>query len=158
MLQLHSKCKTEKNSEFGMQTCAKMKFSHKSTLHAAIGIFYLYLWRQVKHHEFNWILFSATQQKVANAVKGRSRNPWGRFWTTWAISVLKNDRKHKYSQTSIIRCTKSPKLIVSNVSSCSCLCAIHWNQVLSQEWRFSWSIACRCCSNFICMIKNLFLT
>ena len=25
------------------------------------------------------------------------------------------------------------------VSSYSCLCQIHWNQVLSWEWRFSWS-------------------
>ena len=27
------------------------------------------------------------------------------------------------------------------VSSCSCLCPIHWSQVLSREWRCSWSSA-----------------
>ena len=29
------------------------------------------------------------------------------------------------------------------VSSCSCLCPIHWSQVLSGEWRCSWSSADR---------------
>ena len=28
-------------------------------------------------------------------------------------------------------------------SPCSCLCPIHWNQMLSREWRCSWSIADR---------------
>ena len=32
------------------------------------------------------------------------------------------------------------------VSSCSCLCPIHWNQVLSWEWRCSWSSTGRRCS------------
>ena len=38
------------------------------------------------------------------------------------------------------------------VSSCSCFCAIHWSQVLSWEWRCSWSSACR--SNYIWVINN----
>ena len=40
------------------------------------------------------------------------------------------------------------------VSSCSCLCAIHWSHVLSREWRCSWSSADRRCSNYICMVNN----
>ena len=40
------------------------------------------------------------------------------------------------------------------VSSCSCLCAIHWDQVLSREWRCSWSSANRRCSNYIWVIEN----
>ena len=32
------------------------------------------------------------------------------------------------------------------ISSCSCLCSIHWNQVLSRKWRCS-------CSNYIWVIK-----
>ena len=40
------------------------------------------------------------------------------------------------------------------VSSCSCLCPIHWSQVLSREWRCSWSSADRRCSNYIWMIKK----
>ena len=34
------------------------------------------------------------------------------------------------------------------VPSCSCLCPIHWSQVLSWEWRCSWSSANRRCSNY----------
>ena len=40
------------------------------------------------------------------------------------------------------------------VSSCSCLCPIHWNQVLSHEWRYSWGSADRRCSNYIWVINN----
>ena len=42
------------------------------------------------------------------------------------------------------------------VSSCSCLCSIHWSQVLSQEWRCSWSSADRRCSNYIWVIDIFF--
>ena len=41
------------------------------------------------------------------------------------------------------------------VSSCICLCPIHWSRVLSREWRCSWSSANRRCSNYIWMINNL---
>ena len=41
------------------------------------------------------------------------------------------------------------------ISSCSCLCAIYWSQVLSWEWRCSWSSADRRCSNHIWVINNL---
>ena len=40
------------------------------------------------------------------------------------------------------------------VSSCSGLCPIHWSQVLSWEWRCSWSSADRRCSNYIWVINN----
>ena len=40
------------------------------------------------------------------------------------------------------------------ISSCNCLCPIHWSHVLSQEWRCSWSSADRQCSNYICVINN----
>ena len=42
------------------------------------------------------------------------------------------------------------------VSSCSCLCPIHWSHVLSREWRYSWSSADRQCSNYIWVI-NMFI-
>ena len=38
--------------------------------------------------------------------------------------------------------------------SCSCPCAIHWSQVLSREWRCSWSSAGRRCSDYIWVINN----
>ena len=40
-------------------------------------------------------------------------------------------------------------------SACSCLCPIHWSQVLSREWRCSWSSADRRCSNYLWVIHNL---
>ena len=40
------------------------------------------------------------------------------------------------------------------VSSCCCLCPIHWSQVLSWEWRCSWSSADRRCSNYIWVTNN----
>ena len=40
------------------------------------------------------------------------------------------------------------------VSSCSCLCPIHWSQVLSRWCRCSWSSADRRCSNYIWVIDN----
>ena len=40
------------------------------------------------------------------------------------------------------------------VSSCSCPCPIQWSQVLSLEWRCSWSSADRWCSNYIWVIDN----
>ena len=41
------------------------------------------------------------------------------------------------------------------ISSCSCLYPIRWSQVLSWEWRCSWSSADRRCSNYIWVINNL---
>ena len=40
------------------------------------------------------------------------------------------------------------------VSSSSCLCPIQWGQVISQEWRCSWSSANRRCSSYIRVIDN----
>ena len=40
------------------------------------------------------------------------------------------------------------------VSSYSCLCPNHWKQVLSWEWRCSWSSVDRRCSNYIWVINN----
>ena len=44
---------------------------------------------------------------------------------------------------------------MSPILPCSCLSPIHWSQVLSQEWRCSWSSAERWCSNYIWMISQL---
>ena len=42
-----------------------------------------------------------------------------------------------------------------NVSFCSCLCPIHWSQVLSQDWRCNWSSADRRCSSYVWMMNNV---
>ena len=36
----------------------------------------------------------------------------------------------------------------------SCMCPIHWSQVLSREWRCSWSSADRRCPNYIWVVIN----
>ena len=56
-----------------------------------------------------------------------------------------------YHQTSNIRDQRKKMFLVL---SCSCLCPIHWSQVLSQEWRCSWSSADRRCSNYIWVINS----
>ena len=43
-------------------------------------------------------------------------------------------------------------------SPCGCYYPIHWNQVLSREWRCSWSSADRRCSNYIWIINILLLS
>ena len=40
------------------------------------------------------------------------------------------------------------------ISPCSCPCSIHWSQVLSRKWRYSWSSADGQCSNYIWVIDN----
>ena len=40
------------------------------------------------------------------------------------------------------------------VTSCSCLCPIHWNQVLSKKLKCSWSSADSRCSNYIWVINK----
>ena len=40
------------------------------------------------------------------------------------------------------------------ISFCSCRCPIQWSQVLSRDWRFNWSSADRCYSNYIWVINK----
>ena len=54
-----------------------------------------------------------------------------------------------YHQISNTRHTRT-----QNFLSCSCPCPIHWSQVLSREWRCSWSSADRGCSNYIWVINS----
>ena len=64
-----------------------------------------------------------------------------------------NQYASDYCQTSNIRCAKSqPQMFL--VLPWSCLCPIYWSQVLSWEWRCSWSSADRWCSNYFWVINN----
>ena len=54
----------------------------------------------------------------------------------------------------LIQGTPYPKTWIFFVSSCSCLCQIHWSQVLSWEWRCSWNSADRRCFNYIWVINK----
>ena len=76
---------------------------------------------------------------------------------TYSLVPSIQSLKTSYHKISNIRRTKS-----ENLSYCrlvlqlplSCLWPIHWSQVLSWEWRCSWSSADRWCSNYIWVINN----
>ena len=70
------------------------------------------------------------------------------FWLLSSLTVL-----IYYRKVSNIRRTKIKTYMIL-VSTCSCLCPSHWSQVLSREWRCSWSSADRRCSNYIWVIDN----
>ena len=85
------------------------------------------------------------------------------FWVHFFLSHRRRinwiiDRKMEerfvmiYCQISNISHTTNPKIYL--VWSCSCLCPIHWSEVLSREWRCSWSNADRRCSNYIWVIND----
>ena len=59
-----------------------------------------------------------------------------------------------YTVNSLISGAPHPKTEMFLVSPCSCLCPIHWSQVLSREWRCTWSSAGRRCSNYIRVINK----
>ena len=54
----------------------------------------------------------------------------------------------------LVEIAPNPKTQLFLISSCSCLCPIHWSQMLSWEWRCSWSSADRRCFNYIWVINN----
>ena len=54
-----------------------------------------------------------------------------------------------YRQT-LLSNAPNPKTWMLLVSSCSCLCPIHW----CREWIGSWITADRRCSSYICVINN----
>ena len=58
-----------------------------------------------------------------------------------------------YSQTSNIS-APTPQTYMFLAPPCSCLCSIHWSQVLSWEWICSSNSADRRCSNYIWVINK----
>ena len=69
-------------------------------------------------------------------------------------NILKHAPGSHHIVKSLIKVAPNPKNWIFFVSSCSCLCAIYWSQVLIWEWRCSWSSANRRCSNYIWVINN----
>ena len=65
---------------------------------------------------------------------------WGLNLFLYTLSNL----KYKSHQIPKLKCL---------VLFYSCLCPIHWSQVLSWEWRCSWSSTNRPCSNYIWVIN-----
>ena len=70
----------------------------------------------------------------------------------WKVSAA--NRWTNSTVKSLILGAPNPQTEMRLVSSCSCLCPIRWGQVLSREWRYSWSSADRRCSNYIWVIDN----
>ena len=54
----------------------------------------------------------------------------------------------------LIQVAPNPKPSMFLISCYCSLRPIHWSQVLSLEWRYSWSSADRRCSNYIWVINN----
>ena len=83
--------------------------------------------------------------------------PLGQGWSTrgstlW-LNVTElfnpNSETHEDNKEGDLR-----KSMMFLISSCNCLCLIHWSQVLSREWRCSWNRADRRCPNYIWVINN----
>ena len=92
---------------------------------------------------------------ITTNMNTHTHNPhWERFEVTWfkRPKVVTHKITSHYRQTSNMSRTNYQNLNKCvSFSSCSYLCPIHWNQVLSREWRCSWSSADRQC---ICVITN----
>ena len=75
------------------------------------------------------------------------------FIILWCLAFCWLGAPFTYRKISNMRLTKSHNLKVF-VLACSCLFAIYSSQVLSGEWRCSWSSTDRRCSNYIWVINN----
>ena len=108
--------------------------------------------REIKHgikdsegNMFNQIFKEIVQQQKHPGGL-RLVHEWFSFIPPWITQTM-------YRQVSNIRRTKSQTWKIL-VPSCGCLCRIPWSQMLSREWRCSWSSAGRRCSNYIWVIDN----
>ena len=62
-----------------------------------------------------------------------------RLRALWNINSIAS-KIYRNTINSLIQGAPNPKTLMFLVASCSCLCPIHWSQVLSREWRCSWSV------------------
>ena len=60
----------------------------------------------------------------------------------------------QYTVKSLFQDALNPQIEMFLLWSSSCLCALHWSQVLSRKWRCSRSSADRRCSKYIWVINN----
>ena len=73
--------------------------------------------------------------------KGFTKHPWFKIWRM-SFSITKTPT------TLRNRIRLSVYSEMTNIRRTSCICPIHRNQVLRQEWRCSWISAHRRCSNY----------
>ena len=74
------------------------------------------------------------------------------------MNVFVSNAYRSTTKSLIIFVVPNPKTLMFLVSSCSCLCAIYWSQVLVRPWRYSWTTANRRCSIYIWVINILLPT
>ena len=72
-------------------------------------------------------------------------------WMAFPVAVPNTDWS---TVKSLISDAQNPNTLKILILSCGCLCRISWSQMLSREWRCSWSSADRRCSNYIWVIDN----
>ena len=82
------------------------------------------------------------------------------WWSTW-VKDMESKHEDKFwsnpfrlPSSLLYKRQQIPKTLMYLASSCSSLCPIHWSQVLSREWRCSWSSVDRRCFNYIWVINN----
>ena len=97
-------------------------------------------------------LRASTHQPVITAHIKRGEDVVGLLIT--CSKGTKMYQRYGFTVNPLIKSTPNPKTFMILLASCSCLCPIHWSQVLSRKWRCSWSSADRRCYNYIWVINN----
>ena len=92
-----------------------------------------------------YILMMSSTEYILTALMSTILTNWG---------VCCKYLGENYRRISNIRYAPNQKIKMFFVPSCSCFCPIHWSQLLSREWRCSWSSAVRLCFNYIWVINN----
>ena len=111
--------------------------------------FCLFIWQCWTGHIF---IYGNWKQHLDFMSGKNGKFPWSHVhW--WASAASPLYTCMMYRQISNIICTKWSKFQNLNVFF-SRHCTIHRSQMLSREWRCSWSSADRWCSNYIWVIKN----
>ena len=105
--------------------------------------FYLQIWYPI----FKWVAVTWQERVVTRTIVPGMATKKPELLKCIAIMLL------DYSQISNISCTKSQNLNVSCLTLQMSLCNL-LKQVLSREWKCSWSSVDRRCSNFIWVISK----
>ena len=117
----------------------------------------LYIWGRHQMETFSALLaFVRTihRSPVNSPHKGQWRGTLMFYLICARINAWVNNReagdlrRHRTHSDVIVMSAQNPKPSMCFASACSCLCLIHWIQVLSREWRCSWSSTDRRCFNY----------
>ena len=93
-----------------------------------------------------WRNHGINEWNKSEITHSNSRQRFSYVHDPWLVMKLPSNIKYKTHQIP------KPKFLSSRLEVV--FCPNHWNQVLSREWRCSWSSAARRCSNYIWEINN----